>query len=81
MYNRKRKCGEIESITKEKQMVFPLYVPKGQEEKFQLYKKLTKELGQSVNGRIWMLIFQDEEKLFSILKTLKQEVKTDVKSE
>jgi hypothetical protein len=60
---------------------FLLYVPKGQEEKFRLYKKIAKELGKSVNDRIWMLIEEDEQKLFTILKTLKEEVKTDAKSE
>ncbi len=62
---------------KTKQDRFLLYIPKGQKEKFRLYKKIAKELGKSVNDRIWMLIEEDEEKLFSILKTLKTEVKKD----
>jgi hypothetical protein len=69
--------GERIMTEKEKQDRFLLYIPKGQEERFRLYKKIAKELGKSVNDRIWMLIEEDEEKLFSILKTLKEEVKTD----
>jgi len=60
---------------------FLLVVPKGQEERFRLYKKIAKELGKSVNERIWQLIEEDEEKLFSILKTLEKEVKVNDESE
>jgi len=49
---------------------FLLYVPKGKEKEFELYKKVVRELGLTVNERIWSMIDSDMEIVMTVIKTM-----------
>jgi hypothetical protein len=75
VYQRLRKRGKIESITKEKQTVFPLYIPKGKEKEFELYKKVVRELGLTVNARIWSMVQSDMETVIAVIESIMKKEK------
>jgi hypothetical protein len=55
---------------KEKQDRFLLYIPKGKEKEFVLYKKVVRELGLTVNERIWSMISSDMESMIMIIENI-----------
>jgi hypothetical protein len=49
---------------------FLLYIPKGKEKEFELYKKVVRELGLTVNERIWSMISSDMEIVMNVISTM-----------
>jgi hypothetical protein len=55
---------------------FLIYVPKGREREFELYKKIVREMGLTVNERIWSMIFSDLETVMMLIENImKKEIK------
>jgi hypothetical protein len=55
---------------------FLLYIPKGKEKEFELYKKIIRELGLTVNERIFSMISSDMETVIMVIDNImKKEIK------
>ena len=61
---------------KAKALRFLIYVPLGKEEEFKAYKRMIHDMGfKSINNRVWILINQDAERLFAMLKIIEGDKK------
>lgn len=64
--------GDRIMTEKTKRLRFLLYIPKGREKEFELYKKIVHEMGLTVNDRIWSgLIEPDMEIVISVINVIK----------
>lgn len=57
---------------KRKEERFLIYVPKGKESEFRLYKKVLHEMGLTVNDRIFKMINDDMQIIISVVSTIKE---------
>lgn len=55
---------------KQKRDKFLLYIPKGKEKEFELYKKVVRELGLTVNERIWSMIDSDMQTVIMVIESI-----------
>lgn len=55
---------------KTKALKFLLYIPKGKEKEFELYKKIVRKLGITVNERIWSMISTDMETVMMVIENI-----------
>lgn len=60
---------------KKKGEKFLLYVPKGKEKEFELYKKVVRELGLTVNERIWSMIDSDMQTVITVIESIMKKEK------
>lgn len=60
---------------KTKAKTFLLYIPNGKEREFELYKKVVKEMGLSVNERIFSMISSDMETVIMVIESILQKEK------
>jgi hypothetical protein len=54
---------------------FLLYIPKGKEKEFELYKKVVRELGLTVNERIWSMIDSDMQTVITVIESIMKKEK------
>ncbi|MCJ7630835.1 hypothetical protein MUP77_00305 [Candidatus Bathyarchaeota archaeon] len=60
---------------KEKQDRFLLYIPKGKEKEFELYKKVVRKLGLTVNERVFSMIQSDMETVMIVIESIMKKEK------
>lgn len=56
---------------------FLLYIPKGKEKEFELYKRIVRELGFSVNERIWVMIDSDMQTVITVVESIMKKEKKE----
>lgn len=64
--------GDRKMTEKTKRLRFLLYIPKGREKEFELYKKIVHEMGLTVNERIWYMIDSDMNVVISVINVIKE---------
>jgi hypothetical protein len=69
--------GVRKMTEKRKAVKFLLYIPKGKEKEFELYKKVVRELGFSANERIWAMIDSDMQTVITVIESVMKKEKKE----